>query len=56
MRVELRDEARADLEGIPLLEISEDVDPLAESLIAGVPLPEKHRSMPCILPLRQSTA
>ena len=35
------EERLAYLEGIPLLEISEDVDPLAESLIAGVPLPEK---------------
>jgi len=29
------------LEGIPLLEISDDVDPLATSLLGGVPLPEK---------------
>ena len=29
------------LEGIPLLEISDDVNSLAESLLDGVPLPEK---------------
>lgn len=29
------------LEGIPVLEISDDVDPLATSLLAGVPLPPK---------------
>ena len=29
------------LEGIPLLEVPGDVDSLAESLLAGVPLPEK---------------
>jgi len=34
-------ERRAFLEDIPLLQMSEGVDSLAESLIAGVPLPEK---------------
>lgn len=29
------------LEGIPLLQVPDDVNSLAESLIAGVPLPEK---------------
>ena len=34
-------ERLAYLEGIPLLEISDDVNALATSLVAGVPLPEK---------------
>ncbi len=35
------EERLAYLKGIPLLEISDDVTSLADSLIAGVPLPEK---------------
>lgn len=35
------EERLAYLEGIPLLEISEDVSSLADSLVASVPLPEK---------------
>jgi hypothetical protein len=34
-------ERLAYLEGIPLLEISDDVNSLASALLAGVPLPEK---------------